>query len=68
MKKKDLIITSLTQVELAKKLGVTQPMVCKWFSGRVIPRPETLNKISKATGTPVWELLQYIYEKNKKLE
>jgi transcriptional regulator with XRE-family HTH domain len=55
-------------VELAKKLGVTQPMVCKWFSGKVIPRPETLNKISKATGTPVWELLQYIYEKNKKLE
>lgn len=68
MRKKDLIVTSLTQVELAERLGVTQPLISKWFSGKVIPRPETLKKLSKVTGTPISELIQYIYEKNQKLE
>jgi transcriptional regulator with XRE-family HTH domain len=68
MKKKDLRVTSLTQMELAEKLGVSQPLVSKWFSGKVIPRPETFKKIAIATNTPVSELIQYIYEKNKELE
>jgi transcriptional regulator with XRE-family HTH domain len=68
MKKKDLLVTELTQTQLAEKLGVTQPLVSKWFSGRVIPRPETFKKIAKATGTPIKELIDYIYEKNKNLE
>lgn len=68
MKKKDLLITSLTQTELAEKLGVTQPLVSKWFSGKVIPRPETLKRISLATGTPLKELIDYIYDQNKNLE
>ena len=66
MVKKDLLITNLTQTELAEKLGVSQPLVSKWFSGKVIPRPETFRKISLATGTPVKELIDYIYEKNNK--
>ena len=66
MQKKDLLITNLTQTELAEKLGVSQPLVSKWFSGKVIPRPETFRKISLATGTPVKELIDYIYEKNNK--
>lgn len=68
MQKKDLLITELTQTQLADKLGVSQPLVSKWFSGKVIPRPETFKKISLATGTPVKELIEYIYEKNKNLE
>lgn len=68
MKKKDLLITELTQCELAIKLGVSQPLVSKWFSGKVIPRPETFKRISLATGTPIKELIDYIYEKNKELE
>jgi transcriptional regulator with XRE-family HTH domain len=68
MKKKDLLITELTQCELAIKLGVSQPLISKWFSGRVIPRPETFKKIAKATDTPVKELIDYIYAKNKDLE
>jgi transcriptional regulator with XRE-family HTH domain len=66
MQKKDLLITNLTQTELAEKLGVSQPLVSKWFSGKVIPRPETFRKISLATGTPIKELIDYIYEKNNK--
>ena len=68
MKRKDLLITELTQCELADKLGVSQPLVSKWFSGRVIPRPETFNRLSLATNTPVKELIDYIYAKNKELE
>lgn len=68
MKKNDLLITELTQTQLAEKLGVSQPLVSKWFSGKVIPRPETFKKISLATGTPIKELIEYIYEKNKNLE
>lgn len=68
MQKKDLLITNLTQTELAKKIGVTQPLVSKWFSGKVIPRPETFKRISEATNTPVNELIEYIYAKNKELE
>jgi len=68
MKKKDLLITELTQTELAEKLGVSQPLVSKWFSGKVIPRPETFKKISIATNTPIKELIDYIYGKNKELE
>ena len=62
MQKKDLLITNLTQTELAEILGVSQPLVSKWFSGKVIPRPETLKKISLATGTPIKELINYIYD------
>ena len=68
MQKKDLLITNLTQTELAEILGVSQPLVSKWFSGKVIPRPETLKKISLATGTPIKELINYIYDQNKELE
>jgi transcriptional regulator with XRE-family HTH domain len=68
MRRKDLLITELTQCELADKLGVSQPLVSKWFSGKVIPRPETFKRLSLATGTPVKELIDYIYEKNKELE
>jgi transcriptional regulator with XRE-family HTH domain len=68
MKKKDLLITQLSQTELAEKLGVSQPLISKWFSGKVIPRPETLKKISLATGTPIKELINYIYDQNKELE
>lgn len=68
MKKKDLLITNLTQVQLAEKLGVKQPLISKWFSGKVIPRPETLKKLSDVTGTPLSVLIQYIYEKHQNME
>ena len=67
MTKKDLEITNLTQTELALQLGVSQPLVSKWFSGKVIPRPDTFKKISLVTGTPLPELIQYIYKKNKEM-
>ena len=67
MMKKDLLITNMTQVELSNLLGVSQPLVSKWFSGKVIPRPETIVKLAKATGTPYKELVNYFYDNYKNL-
>lgn len=67
MKRKDLLVTNMTQVQLAEKLGVSQVMISKWFSGKHIPRPSTIKKISNVIGISEEEFLLYIYEKNKKL-
>lgn len=38
----------LTQRELARRLGVTQPNVARWESGRSIPDLKTLQRIADA--------------------
>ena len=40
----------LTQLELAERLDVSQPVVARLESGRANPRLETLNKAIAATG------------------
>jgi transcriptional regulator with XRE-family HTH domain len=67
MKKKDLTITGMTQQQLADKLGVSQPLVHKWFSGKTVPRPVTIMKICKVTGLTPEEFILFIYGKNKNL-
>lgn len=41
----------LTQEELAKKMGTTQPVVARLESGRTQPSIRTLETFAKATGT-----------------
>ena len=67
MVKKDLLVTGLTQLELAEKLGVRQSLISKWFSGRVIPRPDTIKRICVACEMSEKEFIDYIYEKHKKV-
>lgn len=67
MKRKDLLITEMTQMEIAEKMGVAQPLISRWFSGRCMPRPSTITKLAKIIGVNEQELLIYIYEKNKNL-
>lgn len=67
MKKRDMLVTNLSQVELASKLGVSQPLISKWFSGKVIPRPETIKRLANATGTSYKELVSYFYDNYKNL-
>lgn len=67
MKKKDLLVTGMTQQQLADKLGVSQPLVNKWFSGKSIPRPSTIKKICEAVGISEEEFILFIYERNKNL-
>jgi transcriptional regulator with XRE-family HTH domain len=67
MKKKDLLVTGMTQQQLADKLGVSQPLVHKWFSGNTIPRPVTIKRICDVTGLTYEEFILFIYGKNKNL-
>ena len=41
----------LTQQELAKKMGTTQPVVARLASGRTRPSMRTLERLAKATGS-----------------
>ena len=41
----------LTQQELAKKMGTTQPVVARLESGRGRPSMRTLERLAKATGS-----------------
>jgi len=67
MQRKDMMITNLTQMELAEKLGVSQPLVSRWMSGKCMPRVKTIQKIALVTGCTEEELLMYLYDKNKEL-
>lgn len=40
----------ITQLELSKKLGVSQAAVCAWEIGKSIPRPGRINEITSALG------------------
>lgn len=67
MVKKDLLVTGMTQDQLAEKLGVSQSLICKWFSGKVIPRPNTIKRICNACDISEKEFIDYIYEKHNRL-
>ena len=41
----------LTQEELARKMGTTQPVVARLESGRVRPSMRTLERLAEATGS-----------------
>ena len=41
----------LTQEELAKRMGTTQPVVARLESGRVRPSTRTLERYARATGS-----------------
>ena len=67
MKKRDLLLCSKTQKEIADELGVSQPMVSKWMSGKVIPRVDTNYKICEVIEVSFSEFVDYIYARNRKL-
>jgi transcriptional regulator with XRE-family HTH domain len=67
MKRKDLLITELTQMEIAERVGVAQPLISRWFSGKCMPRPETIKRIATALEVSEKELLVYLYEKHQNL-
>ncbi len=48
----------LTQVELAKKIGVTQKAVAKWEVGKSFPKAANLLKLSATLDCSVDDLLR----------
>jgi transcriptional regulator with XRE-family HTH domain len=67
MKRKDLLITELTQMEIAERVGVAQPLISRWFSGSCMPRPSTIKRLATALEVSEAELLVYLYEKHQNL-
>ena len=56
--KRARLIVGLTQVELAKMLGVTTASVQKWESGECMPTVKRLKKVAGALQTTVADLLE----------
>ena len=48
-------IRKLTQVELARRLGVSQGIMSRWESGRHVPPPDIIAKLAELAGLPVGE-------------
>ena len=42
---------SLSQSELARKVGTSQAMIARWEKGAVMPSTRSLKRVAEATGT-----------------
>lgn len=51
------IAAGLTQVQLAKKAGVTDATICRMEQGAVSVLPETLGRVARALDRPVEDLM-----------
>ncbi len=43
-------VAGLTQKELAKRIGTSQPTIARWESGAQVPSVRSLTSIARATG------------------
>lgn len=57
----------LTQVELARRMGVAQPTVSGWLNDDALPSAETLKELSRQTGLTIDELLDHVTPARKNL-
>lgn len=48
----------LTQSDLAKRIGVNQPMVSKWLSGTITPESSTQDRLCKALECSIDRLVE----------
>lgn len=53
-----------TQIELARKLGVTQALVSKWVTGRGTPKTVMISKLAKIFGVSTDEIIACFKDKN----
>lgn len=54
----------LTNLDLARALGVTQPTVSRWISGKVVPPREQIEAISEYFGVPVAYMSGFVDDKS----
>lgn len=50
---------SISQVEIARKIGVKQPTVWEWLNDESKPSAENLMKLSRVTGLSIDDLLSH---------
>jgi transcriptional regulator with XRE-family HTH domain len=51
----------LNQSEMAKKIGVSVPLVCKLEAGRLLPSRQILPSVSEVYKIPFFELIGLVY-------
>ncbi len=56
-------MTTKTQREIADKLGVTQPCVARWLSGRHTPNVTTIERLADAYEVSITDMWQLISDK-----
>lgn len=56
-------MTIKTQREIADKLGVTQPCVARWLSGRHTPNVTTIERLADAYEVSITDMWQLISDK-----
>lgn len=49
----------ISQVEIARQLGVTQPTVWEWLNDESKPTADNLMKLSRVTGISIDDLLSH---------
>ncbi|EOS7849576.1 helix-turn-helix transcriptional regulator [Enterococcus hirae] len=52
-----------SQIELAKKMNVTQQCVSSWQTGRTIPKPYQMKTLSEILSVPMNELFSDVFNK-----
>ena len=55
----------LTQIDLAKALGVTQKVISSWETGRSNPRPVMMQKVENYFGIPKEKIFLKAFGKNE---
>jgi transcriptional regulator with XRE-family HTH domain len=57
MKKQQIL---MSQAQIAKKIGVTQQALSKWFTGKSFPSFKNLTKLAKVTNMTVNEVVKML--------
>ncbi|MDQ8264517.1 helix-turn-helix transcriptional regulator [Enterococcus faecium] len=53
----------ISQVELAKKMHVTQQCISSWQTGRTTPKPYQMKMLSEILSVPINELFSEVFNK-----
>ncbi|HHA4379189.1 helix-turn-helix transcriptional regulator [Enterococcus mundtii] len=53
----------LSQIELAKKMHVTQQCISSWQTGRTTPKPYQMKMLSEILSVPIKELFYEVFNK-----
>jgi transcriptional regulator with XRE-family HTH domain len=59
------MIRGLSQLELARRIGASQPQVSDWMQGKKIPQASNLTKLAEAMNMPEEDLVRLLAIRRK---